>query len=129
VRAPVGRPNIAVEPCCMSRGVAALRHRSGSRSYTYAVAKHLEHQFEVFNAEGTVFGSINKRDFLNLPLVVPPAVRVQEFDEVSAPLDDKVRLNHDEILTLAALRDTLLPKLISGELRVPEAEEMVEAAQ
>ena len=127
VRAPVGRANIAVERCCIGRGVAALRHNSGSRSYTFAVAKHLEHRFEVFNGEGTVFGSINKKDFLRLPLIVPPAVRIRDFDDVASPLDDRIRVNQEEMLTLAELRDTLLPKLISGELRVPEAEEMVDS--
>jgi type I restriction enzyme S subunit len=127
VRAPVGRPNIAVEKCCIGRGVAALRHRSKSRSYTFAVAKHLEHRFEVFNAEGTVFGSINKKDFLRLQVVCPPPEQVWAFDAVAGTLDDRIRVNHDEMLSLVALRDTLLPKLISGELRVPEAEAALEA--
>lgn len=128
VRAPVGRPNIAWRACCIGRGVAALRHNGGSRSYTFAMAKHLEHQFEKFNAEGTVFGSINKRDFLKLTVVVPPPEMVQRFDATVAPLDNRIRNATFQARTLAALRDALLPKLISGEIRVPEAEAVVEAA-
>jgi type I restriction enzyme S subunit len=128
VRAPVGRPNIAWTNCCIGRGVAALRHNSGSRSYTFAVAKDLEQQFERFNAEGTVFGSIGKKDFLQLRLVVPPDERIREFDAIVSPLDDRIRVAAQESRTLAQLRDTLLPKLISGEIRVPEAEQAVEAA-
>jgi len=129
VRAPVGRPNIAMSPCCIGRGVAALRHKAGSRSYTFAVAKQLEGQFEKFNAEGTVFGSINKRDFLKLPVVVPPPTVIRSFNETVAAMDDRILNATIESRTLADLRDALLPKLISGEIRVPEAEEAVEAAQ
>ena len=128
VRAPVGRPNIAREYCCIGRGVAALRHRKGSRSYTYATAKQLEEQFERFNAEGTVFGSINKRDFLKLPVILPPDDVVNEFDILASPLDDRIRCGTNETKSLTRIRDTLLPKLISGEIRVPEAEEAVETA-
>ena len=128
VCAPVGRPNIAHVECCIGRGVAALRHKGGSRSYTYAVAKHLEKQFEAFNAEGTVFGSINKKDFLRLPLVAPPQGVLSRFEVVVGPLDDRIRSSSDESRTLAAVRDILLPKLISGEVRVPEIEGLVEEA-
>ena len=126
VRAPVGRPNMAREACCIGRGVAGLRHKTSALSYTYAMAKHLELQFAVFNAEGTVFGSINKKDFLALSLIVPPTEAVQRFEKAVRPLDAKVWNNSDQIDTLTELRDTLLPKLISGELRVPWAEEQVE---
>ena len=126
VRAPVGRPNLANLDCCIGRGVAALRHRSRAISYTFAVAKHLEQQFDVFNGQGTVFGSINKKDFLALPLIIPPPSIVEEFEATVAPLDSKIWNNSGQNSTLTELRDTLLPKLISGEIRVPEAEEIVE---
>jgi len=67
VRAPVGDINMAYEDCCVGRGLAALRHKSGSRSYTYYAMQSLGEQFKRFEAEGTVFGSINKKQFKNLP--------------------------------------------------------------
>lgn len=48
------------------------------------------------------------------------------FSELIQPLFAKVRVNTDENVTLASLRDTLLPKLISGELRVPDTEKFLE---
>lgn len=67
VRAPVGDVNIANERCAVGRGVAAIRHRSGSRSFTYYSMNHLGAHFGQFEAEGTVFGCINKADFERLP--------------------------------------------------------------
>jgi type I restriction enzyme S subunit len=58
-------------------------------------------------------------------LLPPPEVR-QRYIDILAPIDAKTEINEQESQTLAELRDTLLPKLISGELRVPQAEEMVE---
>jgi len=122
VRAPVGRPNMATEECCLGRGVAAMRHNSGSLSFTFGVAKALEHRFESFNAEGTVFGSINKKDFERLPVIKPPSHIVQDFDSLVSSLDQKIEINERQSRTLAELRDTLLPKLILGAVRVPESE-------
>jgi len=44
------------------------------------------------------------------------------------PIDDSVRVKTEETVVLTELRDTLLPKLISGELRIPDAEKFLEEA-
>lgn len=119
VRAPVGRVNMAAETCCIGRGVAALRHRSGAVSYTYAFANNLERRFDVFDSEGTVYGSLSKRDFSNLAILVPPPSQVDAFESEVGPLDRQVHQNTEQNATLAALRDELLPELVSGRLRVP----------
>lgn len=61
---------------------------------------------------------INKRGIQSLPILIPESVTVKAFDEVVQPIVDKIFANCHESRTLAAIRDTLLPKLISGELRV-----------
>jgi len=61
-------------------------------------------------------------------LVSPPTNIAQLFGQVVGPLFARARAAAEESRTLAALRDTLLPKLISGEVRVPEAARLVEAA-
>jgi type I restriction enzyme S subunit len=62
-------------------------------------------------------------DALQMPLVVvPPGDMVQKFTSLAAAIHSKVEANLEESRTLAALRDALLPKLLSGELRVPNAE-------
>jgi type I restriction enzyme S subunit len=118
VRAPVGDINMAFEDCAIGRGVAAARHRSGSRSYTYQFMLGLEEVFTRFEAEGTVFGAISKKDFHAIPCVVVPPEIVAAFERALAPLDDRVEIIMRQCGSLASLRDALLPKLISGELRL-----------
>jgi type I restriction enzyme S subunit len=127
VRAPVGDVNMASERCVIGRGVAAMRHNSGSRSFTYYSVHHLREYFDRFEAEGTVFGSINKNDFQGLPFIAPTADIASNFERFAGPLDDRIQTCARQSTALAALRDTLLPKLLSGELRVRDAEKFVEA--
>lgn len=58
-------------------------------------------------------------------VVVPPAKLLQRFDALAKAILDRIELTHDANPTLAALRDALLPKLISGELRIADAEKIV----
>lgn len=118
VRAPVGDMNMAAQKCAIGRGVAAVRHKSGSRSYTYYAMRYIQDDFSRFEAEGTVFGSINKDDFQSLEIFIPPAEVVLDFEEVCFPFDQLIENNEKESRTLASLRDALLPKLVSGEVRV-----------
>jgi type I restriction enzyme S subunit len=119
VRAPVGSLNVAMEPCAIGRGVAALRHSSGGTSYTYYSLAAMAPRFEPFNSEGTVFGSISRKDLSRLPNLAPNRAVVAEFERLAGVLDARVRVNELQSRTLEELRDTLLPRLLSGELRVP----------
>ncbi|MFO0871681.1 MAG: restriction endonuclease subunit S [Pirellulales bacterium] len=58
-------------------------------------------------------------------LAVPPLRIARRFDELTAPLIARIKANSSQSRTLAALRDTLLPKLLSGELRIRDAERFV----
>ena len=80
--------------------------------------KSLMREIQEFNHTGTVFGSISKSDFDKLSIVVPPQKVVNDFQKQVKAIDDKVIANSDQICTLEKLRDTLLPKLMSGEVRV-----------
>jgi len=120
VRAPVGDINMAAEDCAIGRGVAAARHKTGSRSYSYQFMRSQAEVFDRFEAEGTVFGSIGKKDFHAISCVVPPRGLVVEFERRLAPVDGRIEVTDHETHTLAALRDTLLPKLVSGQLRVAQ---------
>ena len=121
VRAPVGAINMANEECCIGRGVAAVRHESGATSFTYHSMANLYPDFARFEAEGTVFGSINKDSFEKLRFVIPPDEIVAAYERQAGPLDEQIRTLENQSRTLATLRDTLLPKLLSGELSVAEA--------
>jgi type I restriction enzyme, S subunit len=120
VRAPVGDINMADEECCIGRGVAAVRHKSGAVSFTYHAMEDLSPDFALFEGEGTVFGSINKQSFENLRFVMPPPEIVAAYEKLAKPLDDQINTLEHQSRTLATLRDALLPKLLSGELRIAD---------
>jgi type I restriction enzyme, S subunit len=82
----------------------------------------IEDVFARFEAEGTVFGSIGKKEFHAIRCVMPPRDFIASFERMLSPVDSRIEVTERESGTLAALRDTLLPKLISGELRVKDAE-------
>ena len=120
VRAPVGAQNMAKEKCCIGRGVASFRYKDDNSFYTYTYFKmmSLMNEIKQFNNSGTVFGSINKTDFQEMDIVIPPKELVMKFQKEVKPLDDKVIQNTFQIKTLENIRDTLLPKLMSVEVRV-----------
>lgn len=116
---------MALEDCAIGRGVAAARHKTGAKSYTYYFMQGLADVFSRFESEGTVFGSISKKDFHAIQCVIVPSQIVEAFEQLCEPVDDRIEAAEIESRTLATLRDTLLPKLISGELRVKDAERLV----
>ncbi len=118
VRAPVGDLNVALERCCIGRGLCAMRSKSGDNSFLLYTALSLKTQFDVFNGTGTVFGSINKNSLIKLPVQVPTQKRIADFEQTVRPIDDLIRKNCEQIILLSSLRDLLLPKLMSGELEV-----------
>lgn len=109
---------MAWEQCCIGRGVAALRHKSGLSSYTYHFAWAIQRELQQYEHMGTVFGAINKTQFKSLKTIEPMSEVVKEFGSIVLSWDKYIRSNTAESRTLAALRDTLLPKLVSGNMRV-----------
>ncbi|WP_172302459.1 restriction endonuclease subunit S [Pseudenhygromyxa sp. WMMC2535] len=75
---------------------------------------------------GAAIPGIPRRDLMTMPVLVPPNDVHARFHHVAAPIVSKILGNAKQSRTLAEIRDTLLPKLISGELRVPEAAELIE---
>ncbi len=120
VRAPVGDLNITTEKCSIGRGIAALRHKNNQLhySYTYYSIKYLKELFNTHEDSGTVFGSINKNDLFNIKCRKFNNKSVQQYNRRIGVLDDKIYNNYLQIQTLQTLRDILLPKLMSGAVRV-----------
>jgi type I restriction enzyme S subunit len=85
----------------------------------------LAHDFARFEAEGTVFGSIGKNGFSSLKCVLPDASIVRTFEGMVGPIDQAVENNERESRALAAVRDMLLPRLISGGLSSGQAERSI----
>ena len=72
--------------------------------------------------------NINTGILGSVPVVLPPAALLTAFEDVIAVTEEQRSRNASTAETLATLRDTLLPRLISGQLRLPEAEEQLAEA-
>ena len=118
VRAPVGDLNVAHTDCCIGRGLAAIRSKTNHQSFVHYTMVSLRKQLDVFNGEGTVFGSINRNALNEMPIIIPSNEKLDEFEDLVSPMDEMIRNNYDEICRLEAIRDSLLPKLMSGELDI-----------
>jgi type I restriction enzyme S subunit len=125
VRAPVGSANIAREVCSIGRGIAALKSRQSADSFIYYLIGTLQGVFESYNSEGTVFGAINGKDLASIQVVAPSTEAIAAFNSHCLPMDESIQSNTLETEHLTTIRDALLPKLISGELRIPDAEKLV----
>lgn len=120
VRAPVGDINVAKEECCIGRGVASIKSKYGHDSYLFYTMKSLHKLFDSFDGEGTVFGSINKKTLSAIQILLPSDGIVEQFNDIASSFDNRIRSLSEENSRLSLLRDTLLPRLMSGELEVPE---------
>ncbi len=118
VRAPVGDINMAWERCCIGREVAALRHGSGSASYTYYAIETLQPELQQYDHTGTVFGAITAAQLRGMPFTEPSAELIAALQTYVLPLDMKIRTITEQSHSLAAQRDAQLPGLVSGEMRV-----------
>jgi type I restriction enzyme S subunit len=119
VRAPIGELNIALERSCIGRGIAALRYNFGSNNFLFYLLKSTQRYWKrVYEGRGTVFGCVTKEHLKNFELVFPGRDVVERFNSIVWPLDEMIKKNEEESIILAKIRDTLLPRLLSGEIRV-----------
>ena len=116
VRAPVGDLNIANEDCCIGRGLAAIHSKGSHQSFIHYTVVFLHPQLDVFNGEGTVFGCINRDALNNMEVLIPSKPDLDKFEQIIATLDADIFNRSEENDRLKNIRDTLLPKLINGEI-------------
>ena len=117
VRAPVGELNLADKEYIIGRGIASIRSNYWPFLFLYfnfnrELLKSLE--------KGTTYDAIVKEDIENLLIVIPPSHILQSFHSLVEPLFQKIILNQKQIMTLRKIRDTLLPLLVFGKLRIEE---------
>lgn len=118
VRAPVGDINMALLRCCIGRGVASIKSNCDCNSYIYYLMKSLKKRFDIYNGEGTVFGSVGRDTLRGMLITIPPSSVISDFEMNISKIDSRIKTNELESHRLASLRDTLLPRLMSGELIV-----------
>lgn len=122
VRAPVGDLNVAYERCCIGRGLGAIHSRNGYQSFVLYTMFALRPQLDVFNGEGTVFGSINRNALNDMAIEIPSNDAIAAFEATVRPMDNMIRSNYEENCRLQELRDSLLPRLMNGEIDVSDIE-------
>lgn len=124
-RAPIGYLSITDIPVAINQGYIAIRESSHYHSeYMYLWCK-LNMEIIKNSGNGSVFQEISKSSFRDLTFIEPPKEKVQSFNELTRDLFEKNRLNTKQIRRLEKLRNTLLPKLMSGDVRVQYAEEAI----
>ena len=96
--------------------------------YFFATRHHLSDFRAIAAGKATTMGHIQRKHLTEARIAVAPSESMEKFDAVIASQFDQLVSNAQQSRSLAQLRDTLLPKLISGELRVLDAERIVGAA-
>ena len=118
-RAPIGYLAIAQEPVAINQGFIALKPtRDLNSAFLYLWCK-ANMEAILANANGSTFQEISKKNFRTISSATPadPTI-LRAFGEIAQPLIDRIVAAARENRTLAETRDYLLPRLMSGELRV-----------
>ena len=119
--ATTGRMAMFGMPIAMNQTCYALRSKEGSHFFLYCQARHVIGDL-VHSAHGSVFDTITTRTFETTPVLVPDPAVTAAFDRAVHPLFLQIVARQKEAAALVAARDALLPKLLSGELRLPDWE-------
>jgi len=121
-RAPIGYLAIAEVPVAVNQGfIAMVCDRQLPNYYVLQWARQNMDTI-IANANGTTFLEISKSSFRPINVVVPSAKLLDRFSALAEPVYRRIVANLQESVTLATIRDALLPKLMSGEIRVKDAE-------
>ncbi|MGB4098065.1 MAG: restriction endonuclease subunit S [bacterium] len=117
-RAPIGALAFAEIPVAINQGYAGLVCNKGySREFVFMWLK-TNMDFVKSHGNGSTFQEISKSTFRELDFIIPDEQTHNWFHSLIDPMFKKNRANSIQICTLEKLRDTLLPKLMSGEIRV-----------
>ena len=111
----------------VSTGFAVLTPQLIPPSYLYALVTTDDFvDYLAFNADGSAYPAVLPNRFAEAMIIIPTTKIFQQFEELVGCMRDKIAENQIQSRTLASICDTLLPKLLSGEIRVKEAEKIVE---
>ena len=108
VRAPVGVINITLKDCCIGRGLAAVSSKLNQNSFLFYTLKSQDSAFEIYNGEGTVFGSINSEGLKNLEIVIPNEKEISKFESSVSKIDEQIKNNELELVKLNQLKQLVV---------------------
>ena len=116
--------------CCLGRRLALIRPNAKDGSHHFwlhqFIAPPFQRHLEKHTTHGATVNRIALKEFPRYPVLNPPADVKAVFEAIATPIWKRIHANQAAIQSLATLRDTLLPRLISGQLRLPDAEAITE---
>ena len=124
-RAPIGYLAIAEIPVAVNQGFIAMKCESRLSNMFVWLWTQANMDIILQNSNGSTFQEISKRNFRPLNITIPEPEILSVFDKHVRLLYERIVKNQRESRTLAVLRDALLPKLVSGEIRLRNAEAIV----
>ena len=107
VRAPVGTLNIAMEDCCIGRGLAALNSKFGSQLHLLYTLSGFKQLFDVMDGNGTTFGSITKDTLFEMKVVIPRRDQIKSFEEMVQPIEKVIDLLESGENDIEVVQETL----------------------
>jgi len=119
-RAPIGYLAVADVPVAINQGFIAIPPKQGHSTFFMLHWCNVFYEEIVARANGSTFLEISKGNFRQIPFVLPTAEMLREFDLRVQPFHQRIVRNELESRALATQRDALLPRLVSGEVRVVE---------
>jgi type I restriction enzyme S subunit len=126
-RGTVGRLALTACPMTMNQSCYGLRGKAGDTFFTYYSTKRLVDALQQ-RAHGSVFDTITLGTLSGVSVVQPDGPTIAAFDATVASILERIRVNLTHAQALVGIRDTLLPRLISGQLRLPEVADTVREA-
>jgi type I restriction enzyme S subunit len=116
--------------CCLGRRMALIRTKATNGTPHFWFHQFIAKPFQKVIEERSIHGATVNRtpltEFPGYPILEPPDTLRLVFDYAASSLWARIHAASNQTASLTALRDTLLPKLISGELRIPDTEKMLE---
>ena len=118
-RAPIGYISIAQNDICTNQGFKSLVPRKAGTCFLYCFLKYVTPEIEN-KSTGSTFKEASGALMKSLQVIMPEQKVFEEFEEIVSPLFARIESLEKENSRLSLLRDTLLPRLMSGDLEVPE---------
>ena len=107
---------------CIAQNVVALRAKTISNLYLFELLKNIKNDLVSYNI-GSVQPSIKVTHIVKHKILIPNNIIVEKFHHLIDRITNKIFVKHNENVLLTSMRDSLTPKLMSGEIRVPMDEE------
>lgn len=118
-RAPIGYISIAQNDICTNQGFKSLVPKKAGTCFLYCFLKYVTPEIEN-KSTGSTFKEASGSLMKSLQVIMPEQKVFEDFETIVSPLFARIESLEKENSRLSTLRDTLLPRLMSGELEVPE---------